>query len=580
MLVPPGLVCGASARQAAADQRVATLTASSCNAPAPVGTRVSACKNLPGYKSLVDLSSPPTFFLHEGPEHDWSAEESALWGMTPFSENMCPGQAQHQGSLFLLQALRKHPSRSRDKQNASIHVSAALLGVYGIGSAPCAHIDPAPYTERLDRLAETLGKANSTFRGGKPFVFLTATSTGEGMLFGHAGMNAALKLGNPIFLTNDANYLGQPQWREERWDDVRVARKQTRVLLPYLSDDHLAADSDGAATRMKDRKGVMFHGAMAKGDGLTRDVRVDMKRMLRKLNATSTPTDLRMEEVPETNVQIPWGGGGVPWEVSAAASAMQAARICIAPEGDTPMSRRLEDALAAGCVPVFYVAADEDTDGKLRELPLAHIIDWRSIVFFMKVSECPERDAAWLEGVHADVTRLQNMSTRGRNVFDKLLSYGRRTQDDANEAPLRLVSGLLKEVEIANGAAFRNVDVVKERVDPASSSTVSTRRCKRHEDTDFDRWFLAESPPRTATEKDCSNACSGEGSEHYTWCVGYQFIAFTPGAGSRRFSTTCKLFDDCTAENISRPFAAFGVAAADLQYGSLDYTSTEGASAK
>ena len=175
---------------------------------------------------------------------------------------------------------------------------------------------------------------------------------------------------------------------------------------------------------------------------------------------------------------------------------------------------------------------------------------------------------------------LQTMSTRGRNVFDKLLSYGRRTQDDADAAPLRLVSGLLKEVEIANGVAFRNVDVVKERVDPASSSTVSTRRCKRREDTDFDRWFLAESPPRTATEEDCSNACSGEGSEHYTWCVGYQFITFTPGAGSRRFSTTCKLFDDCTAENLSRPFAAFGVAAADLQHESLDYTSTEGASAK
>ena len=67
-------------------------------------------------------------------------------------------------------------------------------------------------------------------------------------------------------------------------------------------------------------------------------------------------------------------------------------------------------------------------------------------------------------------------------------------------------------------------------------------------DNDFDRWFLNREgePSRTATEADCSAACSDEASEHSRWCVSYQFITNPPGAGTRNSSTTCQLFDDCS----------------------------------
>jgi hypothetical protein len=59
-------------------------------------------------------------------------------------------------------------------------------------------------------------------------------------------------------------------------------------------------------------------------------------------------------------------------------------------------------------------------------------------------------------------------------------------------------------------------------------------------------WFLAETPARTATEFDCSNLCSDKDSDDSSWCVGYEYIPVTPGAGTRRFTSTCRLFDDCT----------------------------------
>ena len=62
-------------------------------------------------------------------------------------------------------------------------------------------------------------------------------------------------------------------------------------------------------------------------------------------------------------------------------------------------------------------------------------------------------------------------------------------------------------------------------------------RCVREWQTEISKWF---SPPRDATEGDCSYACTHERS---TWCVGYEF---TPEAAG-----TCKLYDDCTGDDDS-----------------------------
>eukprot|EP00964_Phaeocystis_antarctica_P143630 scaffold109209_cov45-Phaeocystis_antarctica.AAC.1 len=247
-----------------------------------------------------------------------------------------------------------------------------------------------------------------------------------------------------------------------------------------------------------------------------------MENMLYYLNS-DTPTNLHMEQFPAGARADP-KDGKAPSQVVASAKAMQASRICLAPEGDTPMSRRVVDALAAGCVPVlcvltltsavtltltlaltltvtltvtltlsltlslslslalslaltptftltrcvpvFYVAADEDTDGKRRELPLAHSIDWRAIAFFMKASDCPQRDAEWLGKAYADVATLQRMSNAGREAFNSLLSFGSRTQGNDAQPPIRMVTALLLEVQ--NVGSHWNASTGGRTPDPAT----------------------------------------------------------------------------------------------------------------
>ena len=429
--------------------------------PPPVQIEVSAFRRQPPWTDVNRdvVMGIPAFFLHETGGHNWRAVEESLWRLTPFSRHVCAGQSQHQGSLFLLQALRKHWKRTEDVDSAGVHVSAALMSESGMRvlgedgqHASCQEPPPEDlYSSQLNRLADELEVPNGPFLSGKPFVFLTAASAGEGFMLRHPRLNATLRRGNPVFVTNDANYMAQPSWLERLHG--YPAEDQARVLLPYLSDDSLAAAaaSEGLPTPMKDRAGVMFHGSLLRNgnEAQPRLVRKQMETMLGHLDS-STPTNLNMETFPSTNFDDPVDDEA-PVQVIASAHAMQTSRICLAPEGDTPMSRRLVDALAAGCVPVFYVSADEDTDGKRRELPLAHSIDWRAIAFFMKASNCPKRDAEWLGETYADVVTLQRMSNAGRLAFNRLLSFGNRTKNDDTQAPIRMATALLFEVSSLRG---------------------------------------------------------------------------------------------------------------------------------
>ena len=116
------LLHGASARLDYGDPKAHLVP--SCDTPPPVGSEVYAMRSLPARN--ITTPHPPSFYLHDQGAHDWSDEEDLHWSLSPFSKNMCPGRAQHQGGIYVLQALRQHWARSRDKHNASVHVSAAL----------------------------------------------------------------------------------------------------------------------------------------------------------------------------------------------------------------------------------------------------------------------------------------------------------------------------------------------------------------------------------------------------------------------------------------------------------------------
>lgn len=110
-------------------------------------------------------------------------------------------------------------------------------------------------------------------------------------------------------------------------------------------------------------------------------------------------------------------------------SAYQDSTFCFAPRGDTPTSRRLFDALGAGCIPIIM----DTYENIAHNLPFSSTIDWPSIAIFMGGLNCTTQSvdatAAWLAGLlqfargACGAAAIESMRARGRKAFVSSLSY-------------------------------------------------------------------------------------------------------------------------------------------------------------
>ena len=120
------------------------------------------------------------------------------------------------------------------------------------------------------------------------------------------------------------------------------------------------------------------------------------------------------------------------------ANAYMGSRFCFVPNGDTPTSRRLYDALAAGCVPVSVGSSERLMDN----LPFKRSIDWTRVLLFAGSLECIEKDgwqtAQWLNRLQ-EKTQVLMMGETGQEIFRNYLAY------DQNSTGL--VGALLRELE-------------------------------------------------------------------------------------------------------------------------------------
>ena len=95
-------------------------------------------------------------------------------------------------------------------------------------------------------------------------------------------------------------------------------------------------------------------------------------------------------------------------------------KLCLAPAGDTPTSRRLFDSMAAGCLPVLMAPAEDI----MPNLPFPKAIDWPQTVLFGGGLSCSLRDNAdatirWLQSLlePENERKLQCMARRAQKVF-------------------------------------------------------------------------------------------------------------------------------------------------------------------
>eukprot|EP00966_Prymnesium_polylepis_P189685 4395061-Prymnesium_polylepis.1 len=109
------------------------------------------------------------------------------------------------------------------------------------------------------------------------------------------------------------------------------------------------------------------------------------------------------------------------FSVTATAKQLRESTFCLVPRGDTPTSRRLYDAIAAGCIPV--VVADElqlPFIGELRR-GATNGIDWQGFTLFYSESEVTRDVCAFFEQLrNVPAQRLQQLRAnlwRARESF-------------------------------------------------------------------------------------------------------------------------------------------------------------------
>ena len=119
-------------------------------------------------------------------------------------------------------------------------------------------------------------------------------------------------------------------------------------------------------------------------------------------------------------------------------STMLRTAMCFAPQGDTMTSRRLFDALAAGCVPVVLKCLGHGrSELALGNLPFPHTLRWRALALFLmprrtRLSDregaargeralCRREQAEWLAAQYANRTRWRALARAGRRAFEAAL---------------------------------------------------------------------------------------------------------------------------------------------------------------
>lgn len=188
-----------------------------------------------------------------------------------------------------------------------------------------------------------------------------------------------------------------------------VASKTSQ--LPQFHADG-SGDSHSAETR---DVSFTFHGLMGRRNGGS--FRFYMRQMSAMLPDTSVQDVSFYNYTADSFPQIAMG----------TAQTLLRSQFCFVPAGDTPSSRRLFDALAAGCVPIIF----NDVDVASQNLPFRHTVEWPKIAIFTGDADCVAEKIAstvfWLQQLleskgHTAWT-VEVMRENGRQAFRDHLSY-------------------------------------------------------------------------------------------------------------------------------------------------------------
>jgi hypothetical protein len=416
---------------------------------------------------------PLTFYLYEHGPYNFSAtircvEEAVRMrpGDDDFDFRFNPSVAEHLTDLWALRAFQTHPSRVSSAAAADVKVLGVLpflsWTAAKIGdereATPCGTL--AHHTARMETVAAALAAEPAyQLRNGRDFLVVNSHYRPEIQL--SQALENVLQKGPAIVTTGEHSFMRKSGSLKTR--AVTIPYKPNFVLERIANGDSGGggavgnpAAAIGANNSLRSRAvSHLFHGKLhQRGEGAKRTLLVGMAAQfwpdadINGLNLGSSErapghASAAAAALPAASSAAPSGPGGTAraeaaalaattaqdtmWaQVSRSVNGMLGAKLCLCPEGNTPTTRRPFDALAAGCVPVFFSSMRSIA----AELPFPNVVDWGSVAVFAGPLGCfeeanqVEAAAKWLQELATtkqDVIRAA--SVRGQQVFKTQLSY-------------------------------------------------------------------------------------------------------------------------------------------------------------
>ena len=375
-------------------------------------------------------------------------------------------RAQHLVDLYLMPALESHPLRVHDPEMADLHIIGGLpwasyvlseaLSLNAMEKLPTLH--EVEHSARMSALARELMHTPHYINRSKPFLLIHSgfqvAHMGAALLRALSRGNLIVASSDPLFARDFVNKIIPADFR---------ARFRRGITIPYYAHSLLARVPHTAAPfQIGQRTGIMFHGGLHRFDHGLRDTVVNILSHVRKRGRV--PVDLHIDEMTR-GVAI----AGQPQSqrnINAhrrTAEAYLNSSLCLVPAGDTPSTRRLFDALHAGCVPVlarswFTMRHDVHTFGFSTSLPFPNLIDWQASTLWFapqsgharqqSIDRCLLQSVSWLEEWSLQaLQRLVEIQKHGMATFRRHLDYQHNAAGVA--------SALLQETELRLSACSR-----------------------------------------------------------------------------------------------------------------------------
>ena len=397
------------------------------------------------------------FYIHQDGAFNSSSVVAVLQQIMagrPMDIALPVGEAQYLVDLPLMPALERHPLRTSDPDAAGLHI----IGAMPYASQVLAKVtnDHHSHMKRMDALADQLLRNKAFLNREKPFLLVFCSCSANGM---GRKLLSVLGRGNLIVASCDP-YFARDYGKLPKAFALAYRRGVTLPHYPHSMAHEPRGPSAAPATN---KTGIMFHGGLGRYDHGLRD------SMLTLIAAVKKKGKLRVDTKTGEMTRGINRSAHTKGSYAHSAQSFLDASMCLVPSGDAPSSRRLFDAMAAGCVPVlvrsrYRLQADSQTFTSSLPFPLT--IDWRAATLsFSPIvngatrctqsyiqpyhrAQCKHRAACtttmvkWFHDWHDETNlpcALEETRERSRTAFRDHLDFDRN--------PESIVWALLREIE-------------------------------------------------------------------------------------------------------------------------------------